>query len=86
MFDKYRFKLSFRIVFIVLGIFVLVPGITALIDYFKENNSSSLVLGIITILISLILIIKTDLVASILPFILGIYFIFPYIIVNFYYI
>ena len=64
-----------RMISIVLGILFLVPGITSLVDYFKENNSASLVVGIITILISLIMIIKTDLVASILPFILGIYFV-----------
>lgn len=64
-----------RMISIVLGILFLIPGITSLIDYFKENNSGSLVIGIITIMISLILIIKTDLVASILPFILGIYFV-----------
>ena len=64
-----------RMISIVLGILFLIPGITALVDYFKEKNSASLVIGIITILISLILIVKTDLVASILPFILGIYFV-----------
>jgi len=64
-----------RMISIVLGILFLIPGITSLVDYFKEKNNASLIVGVITILISLILIIKTDLVASILPFILGIYFV-----------
>lgn len=64
-----------RMISIVLGILFLIPGITAIIDYLKEKNSGSLVVGIITILISFILIIKTELVASILPFILGIFFV-----------
>jgi len=64
-----------RMISIVLGLLFLVPGISALVDYFKEKNNSSLITGIITILISLILIINTKFVASILPFILGIYFV-----------
>ena len=60
---------------VVLGILFLIPGITSLVDYFKEKNNSSLILGVITCLISLILIINTKFVASILPFILGIYFV-----------
>ena len=64
-----------RMISVVLGLLFLVPGISALVDYFKEKNNSSLITGIITILISLILIINTKFVASILPFILGIYFV-----------
>ena len=64
-----------RMISVVLGLLFLVPGITSLVDYFKEKNNSSLIVGIITILISLILIINTKFVASILPFILGIYFV-----------
>lgn len=64
-----------RMISIVLGLLFLVPGISALVDYFKEKNNSSLITGIITVLISLILIINTKFVASILPFILGIYFV-----------
>ena len=64
-----------RMISVVLGLLFLVPAITSLVDYFKEKNNSSLVIGIITILISLILIINTEFVASILPFILGIYFV-----------
>ena len=64
-----------RIVSIILGGIILVPGITSLLDYFKNKYQPSLITGIVTIIIGLILIINTELVASILPFILGIYFI-----------
>ena len=64
-----------RIVSIIFGGIILIPGITSLIDYFKNKNQSSLITGIITMIIGMILIINTELVASILPFILGIYFI-----------
>ena len=64
-----------RIVSIILGGIILIPGITSLIDYFKNKYQPSLITGIVTIIIGLILIINTQLVASILPFILGIYFI-----------
>lgn len=64
-----------RIVSIILGGIILVPGITSLIDYFKNKYQPSLITGIVTIIIGLILIINMELVASILPFILGIYFI-----------
>lgn len=64
-----------RIVSIVLGGIILIPGITSLIDYFKNKYQPSLITGIVTVIIGLILIINTELVASILPFILGIYFI-----------
>ena len=60
---------------IILGGIILIPGITSLIDYFKNKYQPSLISGIVTIIIGLILIINTKLVASILPFILGIYFV-----------
>lgn len=64
-----------RMISIILGGIILIPGITSLIDYFKNKYQPSLVTGVVTIIIGLILIINTELVASILPFILGIYFI-----------
>lgn len=64
-----------RMISIILGGIILIPGITSLIDYFKNKYQPSLITGIVTIIIGLILIINTKLVASILPFILGIYFI-----------
>lgn len=64
-----------RMISIILGIIILVPGVTALIDYLKNKNQSNLMVGIVTIIIGGILIINTELVASILPFILGIYFV-----------
>lgn len=60
---------------IILGGIIIVPGIISLVDYFKNKNQASLISGIVTMLIGLILIINTKLVAGILPFILGIYFI-----------
>lgn len=64
-----------RLVSVVLGGIILIPGIISLIDYFRNKYQPSLISGIVTIIISLILIINTELVASILPFVLGIYFI-----------
>lgn len=60
---------------IVFGGIILVPGITTLIDYFKNKYQPSLITGVVTVIIGMILIINTKLVASILPFILGIFFI-----------
>ncbi len=60
---------------IILGGIILIPGITTLMDYFRNKYQPSLITGIVTIIIGLILIINTKLVASILPFILGIYFV-----------
>lgn len=60
---------------IVIGGIILIPGITTLIDYFKNKYQPSLITGVVTVIIGMILIINTKLVASILPFILGIFFI-----------
>lgn len=60
---------------IILGGIILIPGITTLIDYLKNKYQPSLITGVVTIIIGLILIVNTKLVASILPFILGIYFV-----------
>ncbi len=60
---------------IILGGIILVPGVISLMDYFKNKYQPSLISGIITVIIGLILIVNTKLVASILPFILGIYFV-----------
>lgn len=67
--------LIIHMISIILGGIILIPGITSLIDYFKNKYQPSLITGVVTIIIGLILIINTKLVASILPFILGIYFI-----------
>lgn len=64
-----------RMISIILGGIICIPGITSLINYFKTKYQSSLISGVVTIIIGLILIINTELVASILPFMLGIYFI-----------
>lgn len=60
---------------IILGVIILIPGLTALINYFRTKYSPNLITGVVTSIIGLILIVNTKLVASILPFILGIYFV-----------
>jgi len=60
---------------IILGGIILIPGITSLISYLTTKQHSSLIMAVISIIIALILIVNTELVASILPFILGIYFV-----------
>ncbi len=64
-----------RMISIVLGMIIIIPGITSLMDYRKTKYQPNLVTGVITVIIGLILIINTKLVVSILPFILGIYFV-----------
>lgn len=64
-----------RMISVVLGGIILIPGITSLINYIKTKQQSSLIMAVVTIIIALILIVNTELVASILPFILGIYFV-----------
>ncbi len=63
-----------RMISIILGGIILVPGIISLVDYFKKKYYPSLISGVTTMIIGLILILNTKLVASILPFVLGIYF------------
>ena len=63
------------IIAIVVGILFLIPGITELVDYFKNRNQSSLITGIITVLVAIILMAYRNLIASVLPFIFGIFFV-----------
>ena len=63
------------IIAIVVGILFLIPGITELVDYFKNKNQSSLITGIITVLVAIILMAYRNLIASVLPFIFGIFFV-----------
>ena len=63
------------IIAVIIGILFMIPGVTALIDYFKEKNESSLITGIITILVSIVIMAYRKLIASILPFIFGIFFV-----------
>lgn len=67
--------LIIRMISVILGVIILVPGVTSLVDYFKTKTNTSLIMGVITIIIALILMINTTFVASVLPFILGIYFV-----------
>lgn len=63
------------IIALVVGILFLIPGVTSLVDYFKEKNQSSLFSGIILVLISIIIIAYRKLIESIFPFIFGIFFV-----------
>lgn len=63
------------IIAVIVGILFLIPGVTALVDYFKEKNQASLFSGIILILISIIIIAYRKLIESIFPFIFGIFFV-----------
>ena len=63
------------IIAIIVGILFMIPGVTSLIDYFKEKNQASLITGIITILVTIVIMAYRKLIASILPFIFGIFFV-----------
>lgn len=63
------------IIAVIIGILFLIPGVTSLIDYFKEKNEASLITGIITILVAIVIMAYRKLIASILPFIFGIFFV-----------
>ena len=63
------------IIAIIVGILFMIPGVTSLIDYFKEKNQTSLITGIITILVAIVIMAYRKLIASVLPFIFGIFFV-----------
>ena len=59
----------------VIGIIILIPGVVALIDYFKTKYSANLVVGVVACIIGILFIFNPKFISSILPFILGVYFI-----------
>lgn len=63
------------IVSTIIGLVILVPGIISLIDYFKNNYNANLVIGVVACIIGVIFIFNSKFVSSILPFMLGIYFV-----------
>ncbi len=63
------------IIAVIVGIMFLIPGVTSLVDYFKEKNQASLITGIITILVAIVIMAYRKIIASILPFIFGIFFV-----------
>lgn len=63
------------IIALVVGILFLIPGVTELVDYFKNKNQASLVTGIITVIVAIILMAYRRLIASVLPFVFGIFFV-----------
>lgn len=64
-----------NIVSTVMGVVILVPGIISLADYFKTKYNANLVIGVVACIIGVIFIFNSKFVSSILPFLLGIYFI-----------
>lgn len=64
-----------NIVSTVIGIIVLIPGIISLVDYFKTKYSANLVIGVVACILGMVFIFNSKFVSSILPFVLGIYFI-----------
>ena len=60
---------------VVAGILFLIPGVTSLVDYFKEKNQASLFTGIIISIMSIVIMVYTKLIISALPFIFGIFFV-----------
>jgi len=64
-----------NIVSTIIGGIILIPGIISLVDYFKTKNTPNLVIGVIACILSFIFIFNSKFIASILPFVLGVYFI-----------
>ena len=62
------------IIAVVVGILFLIPGVTALVDYFKEKNQTSLFFGIALVIISIVVMVYRKLIESIFPFVFGIFF------------
>ena len=65
----------FKIAAIIIGILFLIPGITSLIDYFREKNQTSLITGIILVIVSVIVMSFGEIIKVIFPFIFGIFFV-----------
>ena len=59
----------------IIGGIVLIPGIISLVDYFKNKYTPNLVVGVIACILSFVFIFNSKFISSILPFVLGIYFI-----------
>lgn len=75
MFLLVRPDFIINIVSTIIGVVILVPGIISLIDYFKTKNTANLVIGVIAGILGIVFIFNSKLVSSILPFVLGVYFI-----------
>ena len=58
----------------IIGIIVLIPGIISLVDYFKTKYMPNLVIGVVAGILGLVFIFNPKFISSILPFVLGIYF------------
>ncbi len=59
----------------IIGCIILIPGIVSLVNYFKTKYMPNLVVGVILSILGLIFISNPKFISSILPFVLGIYFI-----------
>ncbi len=58
----------------VIGIIVLVPAVISLIDYFKTKYMANLIVGVAAGVMGIIFIFNPTFISSILPFVLGVYF------------
>ncbi|MDE5587498.1 MAG: DUF308 domain-containing protein [Bacilli bacterium] len=59
----------------IVGLIILIPGIISLVDYFKTQYMPNLVVGVILGILGLLFIFNPKFISSILPFVLGIFFI-----------
>lgn len=59
---------------VIAGIFIIIPGVISIVEFLKEKKNFNLIFGVISCIIGFIFIGSSKFVASILPFILGIYF------------
>ena len=62
------------IIAVIVGILFLIPGVTALVEYVKEKNQTSLFLGIAMVIVAVVVIVYKKLIESIFPFVFGIFF------------
>lgn len=59
---------------VVLGIVIIIPGIISIVEYLKNKKNFNIIFGVVSCIAGAIFIGSSKFVASILPFILGIYF------------
>lgn len=59
----------------IIGIIILIPAVISLIDYFKTKYMANLIIGVTAGVMGIVFIVNPKLISSILPFVLGIYFI-----------
>ncbi len=65
----------FNIMALFVAVLFLIPGIISIVEFIKEKNNASLITGIITILISIIIVVYRNDFQKLIPFIFGIFFV-----------